>query len=167
MALPAFCPSCGHAVRVTGPSIGRCSGCAREVYANSRPTAGVLLVRGDRVLLIRRGAEPEVGKWDIPGGFLEEGEIPEDGACREIREELGLDLEPSALRLTGVSINRRRDFAVLDVLYEAPMPDQELRAGSDAESYAWFPIDDLPDDIAFEASRQALERWRARRRGLR
>jgi 8-oxo-dGTP diphosphatase len=123
----------------------------------------VLLVRGGEVLLVRRGAEPALGRWDIPGGFLEEGEAPEDGARREIREELGLDLAPDRLRLVMAYIHRRRDFAVLDILFEAPMPDQQPRPGSDAAACGWFPIDDLPDDIAFEATRNALERWRAAR----
>ena len=86
MALPLFCPFCGQSVEPLGHSIGRCVGCSEEIYANSRPTGGVLLIRDDHVLLVRRGAEPEVGRWDIPGGFLDEGESPEDGTCREMRE---------------------------------------------------------------------------------
>lgn len=164
MVLAAFCPYCGQAVRATGRSIGVCTGCSREVYANSRPTAGVLLVRGGQVLLIRRGAEPELGKWDIPGGYLDEGEPPEDGACRELREELGLDLAPTDLKLVLASINPRSDFAVLDVMFEARMPDQAPRPASDAASCGWFPIDALPADLAFEAARRALERWRANRK---
>jgi len=93
-----------------------------------------------------------------------EGEAPEDGACREMREELGLNLAPGDLQLVLASINQRSDFAVLDVLFEAAMPDQEPRAASDAASYGWFPIDDLPADLAFTATRRALERWRADRR---
>ena len=124
----------------------------------------MLLVRGGQILLVRRGAEPELGKWDVPGGFLEEGETPEDGARREILEELSIDLEPGALRLVLTSIKRRKDFAVLDVLFEAQMPDQEPRPGSDAASYGWFPINDLPADLAFDETRSALERWQAGRR---
>ena len=134
-----------------------------EVYANSRPTAGVFLVRGTEVLLIQRGAEPNVGKWDIPGGYLEEGEPPEEGACREIREELGVELKESDLRLALVSTSWWTDFAVLDVLFEAQMPNQEVRLGSDAAGFGWFPIGEFPNDIAFEATRTSLERWRAMR----
>lgn len=140
-----------------------CTGCAREVYANSRPTAGVLLVRGRQVLLVRRGAEPELGKWDVPGGFLEEGEVPEDGAVREIREELGIDVNRASLRLVLTSITRWSDYAVLDVLFEAPMPDAEPSPASDAASCGWFPIDELPADLAFDSTRLALERWRTAR----
>jgi len=124
----------------------------------------VLLVRGDQVLLVRRGAEPERGRWDIPGGFLDEGEAPEDGACREMQEELGLAIDPKALHLVLATVHRRPGFAVLDILFETPMPDQEPRIGSDAAEYGWFPIDDFPDDLAFAATRLALERWREERR---
>jgi len=49
-----------------------------------------LVVKGGRLLLVKRGVEPYEGCWDIPGGFLEAGEHPEDGAVREVQEETGL-----------------------------------------------------------------------------
>jgi len=50
------------------------------------------VVKGGRLLLVKRGVEPYKGCWDIPGGFLEAGEHPEDGAVREGQEETGLKL---------------------------------------------------------------------------
>jgi len=161
MPLPLFCPYCGSHVRTIAHSTGRCAGCRREVYANSRPTAGVFLVRGDEVLLVRRGHEPARGKWDLPGGFLEEGETPEDGLRREIREELDIDLE--SLHFALININPWPAGAVLDIMFEAEAPSREPTPGSDVAGYAWFPIDRLPQELAFEASRVALERWRSSR----
>ncbi len=166
MPLASHCPHCGAPVRPRGPSAGTCTGCGREVFANAKPAAGVFLVRGGRVLLIRRGAEPARGRWDIPGGFLEENEAPKDGAVREIREELGLDLQAGDLKLVATSLNVQPGGTVLDILFEADeaaLHGQEPRPGSDAASCRWFPVDDLPDDLAFEATRSALERWRASR----
>jgi 8-oxo-dGTP diphosphatase len=163
MPIPAHCPHCGNPVDLVAPSVGRCGGCEREVYANSRPAAGVFLVRGAQVLLVRRGAEPRVGAWDIPGGFLLEGERPEDGAAREIKEELSYELDPNLLRLALVSVNPWPGGAVLDVLYEAEAPAGEPVIGDDAAEARWFPIDALPEDIAFESSRTALIRWRQAR----
>jgi 8-oxo-dGTP pyrophosphatase MutT (NUDIX family) len=53
-----------------------------------------LLVRDGRVLIGRRKIEPRKGHWDLPGGFLEEGELPLDGLRREFLEETGLDVRP-------------------------------------------------------------------------
>ncbi len=162
MPLPTHCPDCG-AVVADAASAGHCSACGRAVYANARPAAGVFLLRGDRVLLVRRGAPPRVGAWDIPGGFLDEQEPPEQGAVREIAEELGWTLRPADLRLALVSLNPWPEGAVLDVLYEANAPPGEPTLGDDASEARWFSIDDLPDDIAFDSSRQALQRWREQR----
>ena len=51
-------------------------------------------MRDGRVLIGRRKIEPKQGHWDLPGGFLEEGEKPLDGLRREFLEETGLAIEP-------------------------------------------------------------------------
>ena len=60
------------------------------------PLVGVggVAIHRNRVLLIRRGAEPLKGEWSIPGGLVELGEELREGARRELREETGLDVEP-------------------------------------------------------------------------
>ena len=160
MPLPSYCPYCGDRVHGTYASAGTCVGCNREIFANSRPAAGVFICRGEKVLLVQRGVEPAKGKWDIPGGFLEEGESAEDGACREVMEELGYELFHDDLLLVSTQVNPWPAGAVLDVLFEAEAPPGEPRVDSDVSACCWFPIDNFPDDIAFEASRVALERWR-------
>jgi ADP-ribose pyrophosphatase YjhB (NUDIX family) len=52
---------------------------------------GVIIEQG-RALLIRRGSEPLLGEWSIPGGMLELGETLEEGVARELREETGLTI---------------------------------------------------------------------------
>src|SRR5205085_1223949 len=89
-----FCPRCREELELGGGR-ARCPWCGFVAYANSAPTANALVVDGEgRLLLVRRAIEPFKGRWDIPGGFLEEGEHPLDGIRRELREETGLDVEP-------------------------------------------------------------------------
>ncbi len=160
MALASFCPSCGAAVSRVSHSEGRCVACGRAVYAGSKPAAGVFLERAGRLLLVRRGADPGRGRWDLPGGFLDEGEDPEVGARREIREELGVEL--GALRLAAVGVNVLRDAAVLDVIYACDELLGEPVASSDAQALGWFTADALPppQDLAFEATARLLDHWR-------
>ena len=159
MALASFCPSCGAAVSRVTSSEGRCVGCGRAVFAGSKPAAGVFIEREGRLLLVRRGAEPARGRWDLPGGFLDEGEDPEDGARREIREELGLEL--GALRLATVGVNRLPDAAVLDVIYACDEVRGEPVASDDALAFGWFAADALPppEELAFEATARLLAHW--------
>src|SRR5882672_1402715 len=58
----------------------------------------------DEVLLLERAQEPNLGMWSPCGGKLhtEEGESPYACACREAREELGVELSPSDMHLTGL-----------------------------------------------------------------
>lgn len=59
-----------------------------------RPLVGVggVVIDGDRALLIRRGTQPLLGEWSIPGGTLELGETLEEGVARELLEETGLEV---------------------------------------------------------------------------
>ena len=61
------------------------------------PAVGVVCLRGDEVLLIRRGQPPRVGEWSLPGGRLEWGETTADAALRELREETGVEAELAGL----------------------------------------------------------------------
>lgn len=74
------------------------------VYAAAtKPRARVLLVHDNHALVVKNwlGA----GGWALPGGGIEPGESPAKAAAREIREELGFDIEPSALKHLGEHIS--------------------------------------------------------------
>jgi ADP-ribose pyrophosphatase YjhB (NUDIX family) len=109
-----------------------------------RPIPGVGAVVTDdrgRVLLVRRGAEPLVGEWNIPGGCVEAGETLETAVRREVREETGLDVEVGPV--VGV-IDRillddagRVQYHYVLVDYRCRIRGGALRAGSDASGVRW------------------------------
>ena len=89
-----FCPADGTRLKEPRPSGGSsCPLCGRSWYRNSAPSVGAAIVEGDKVLVTVRAREPEKGRVDVPGGFLEVGEHPVDGLAREVREELGVEVE--------------------------------------------------------------------------
>lgn len=108
---------------------------------------GVLLLDGDRVLLVQRGRPPQVGKWTVPGGGVELGETLEEAALRELAEETGLGCTLGPVVEVLDRVLRDGDgrveyhYVILDFLGTAPTG--ELRAGSDCAEARWVAIADL------------------------
>ena len=159
------CPRCAAALaREEGRVV--CAACGFTAYAHSHPTACALVADEDgRLLLARRAGEPDRGKWDLPGGFLEEGEHPLDALRRELREETGLEVEP--LDFVGVWVDRYGEGdeapATLNLYWTARVVAGEPRAADDVSELRWFSPDDLPParDLAFHIA-QVVAAWRAR-----
>ncbi|HEX6865667.1 MAG TPA: NUDIX hydrolase [Caulobacteraceae bacterium] len=57
------------------------------------PAVGVVVLRGEEVLLVRRGSPPRLGQWSLPGGRIEWGETAQAAAIRELTEETGVEAE--------------------------------------------------------------------------
>jgi 8-oxo-dGTP diphosphatase len=158
-----FCARCGSEVeRETGRV--RCPACGFIHYANSEPTACALCAdeRG-RVLLARRANEPFKGYWDLPGGFLEEGEHPLDALRRELREETGLEVEP--LDFVGIWTDRypygTQVGSTLNLYWTARVVRGSAQAADDVSEVAWFAPDELPgeEELAFHVA-DVLRAWR-------
>ena len=161
---PRFCQACGGAV-VEHDGRFDCAACGRRHYLNSKPTAGGLVVRDGKLLLVRRQNEPFKDWWDVPGGFLDAGEHPEAAVVRELREETGLEVRPA--RLFGMYMDTYGDDGepTLNIYYECEVVGGREQAGDDAVELGWFGVDEIPENVAFENGRQVIEDWRTSRRG--
>ena len=141
-----------------------CPACGYVWYRNPVPAAGVILVQDGRVLLVRRRWEPRAGAWCLPAGFMEAGEHPEQSAVRELQEETGVIAQLTGLFGVYAGFDDPRVRAVL-ILYTGAATGGEARPGDDAEELGWFPLDELPEDLAFASHRQALHELRERSAG--
>lgn len=109
------------------------------------------------VLLIERRNPPFEGRWALPGGFVEKGELVADAAPRELREETGLEV--GALELLGVYDTPGRDPRgwTVSAAYLARLGDERDVAGADdAGDARWFAVDELPE-LAFDHAQIAAD----------
>ncbi len=121
---------------------------------------------GLQVLLIRRGLEPFLGSWALPGGFVNMDEDLDEAARRELMEETHLQDVFLEQLFTFGKPGRDPRGRVVSVAYCALVrPDQHPATGdSDASEAAWHPVDTLPP-LAFDHAdilRIALERLRGK-----
>ncbi|MGQ0534549.1 MAG: NUDIX domain-containing protein [Methanobacteriota archaeon] len=122
------------------------------------------VVRGDALLLVRRGRPPFEGSWVLPGGLVEVGETTEAAVLRELAEETAL--HGRVRGLVGVYSDPKRDPRghTVSAVYAVDAPEGEPRGGDDAAEARFFPIRELPplafdhpkivrDALAFAATR--------------
>ena len=112
------------------------------------------------MLLGRRAHDPGAGLWDLPGGFLEEGEAPLEGLRREVLEETGLEVEPHSF--LGLFLEPYEGRIVLCLTWVGAVSSGSERPGDDLAELAWFGRDELPapDELAFSHYVAALSAWR-------
>lgn len=93
-----------------------------------------------RILLVRRGGHPFLGKWALPGGFVRPNETAEQAAVRELREETGVDDVYLEQLWTFTDIGRDPRTWVMSCSYMALIDSSRfrLKAGDDAEDASWF-----------------------------
>lgn len=121
--------------------------------------AGVVF-RDAEVLLVRRKAPPYAGRWSLPGGAVEVGETMHEAVVREVREEVGLDVEP--MELVGVYDNIVKEggrvrfhYTLVDFLCR-PVGSR-LRPGTDAAEAQWVSLRDLDGVDMTPLARTAIE----------
>lgn len=111
----------------------------------------VLIVNAKReILLIRRSETEDVlpGLWDIPGGTLEDGEDPKEGAIREVKEETSLEVKNLCLfhYTSSVDYGKNKQFVRLIFTGECASSDIRLNP-EDHDEYRWVFPDDISDDM--------------------
>lgn len=159
------CPVCATAIRPEGGKV-ECPNCGFVTYAHSMPTASAVVSDDQgRVMLSRRATDPQAGKWDLPGGFVEEGEHPLDSLRRELEEEAGIGLREE--ELLGIWIDqyeyKRRTVYTFNVYYAARIDSGTPEPADDVAELRFFAADEVPvAELAFGHIEDVLSAWRAR-----
>jgi len=128
----------------------------REYPEYAVAAVGAVLIRSGRILLVKRGYPPAVGKWSLPGGVIEAGESLADAATRELEEETGLRARPLGVVwvLNNVVLDPlgrvKYHYLIVDVIFDSESVEGSLRAGGDALDVSWVDLGEVPirDDIS-------------------
>lgn len=128
-------------------------------YEKPSLTADIAVITksNPRILLIRRGGHPFLGKRALPGGFANKNEAIEDTARRELEEETGI--KANDMKLIGVYSKPGRDprgwVASAAFLF---ITDKAIaKAGDDARDAAWFEIKKEDNKVILSSSNEAIE----------
>jgi 8-oxo-dGTP diphosphatase len=110
------------------------------------PAVGAIILRGDEILLVKRGGEPGLGRWSAPGGSVELGETLVEATAREVMEETGLEVEIGALAGVCELIVRENEsilFHYVLVDYFATVLSGEAVAATDASECRWVRLGEI------------------------
>ena len=123
---------------------------------NPVPAVGVVCIRDDRVLLIRRGRPPRLGEWSLPGGKIEPGERAVDAALRELREETGVTATIVGLVdvVDGFFPEAARHYVLID--YAAVWVAGEPVAGDDAAEACFVTPAEAEAMVAWDETRRII-----------
>ncbi|HZV01595.1 MAG TPA: ATP-binding protein [Planctomycetota bacterium] len=175
MKAPRFCSTCGFELppQFEGqPPLEHCPRC--DAPARRRPSvggAGIVIRDGERgpeILLVRRAPLVRfgAGRWCIPCGYVEWGEDVRDAVRREVREETGLDVE--VLDAYDVHSNfHDPERQTAGCWFRARPTDTtaEPVPGDDVDRVEFFPLDALPDELAFPTDERVLARLKRELKG--
>lgn len=134
-----------------------CEQCGFVFFPSPKLVVGCLVIDDGRVLLLKRGNEPALGKWTFPGGFVEFAERATDAARRETEEEVGLRAKID--RLLGVYTDTSNHNAQL-VAFLAHPESGTPNPSSEALEVRYYAPDEIPwDTLAFPSTTAALIDW--------
>lgn len=154
-----FCPTCRWELKrkkIDGQNLLHCSNCGFIFWNNPKPVASVLIHQNNKVLLLRRARQPLRGYWCLPGGYINYDETPEQAACREVQEEIGLELKIEGL--IGVyRIDNDPRGVNIDIIYQGAAKGGIHLSGEHATN-RFFPTGQLPQKIAY-LHKETISDW--------
>ena len=132
-------------------------------YPDSPQSAvGAIVIRGDKVLLVKRCNPPGKGLWSIPGGCIELGETLQEAAERELKEETGVAIRARKPVYTFDVIDRddqgriRFHYVIVDLLADYVSGNPSPR--SDACEARWVTLQELEELPMSRTTREVLKK---------
>lgn len=161
-----YCPECGAHTFIAQADNKSfcCTACGFTYFHNIAAATSVFVRYKNEIILCERAFEPAKGAYDLPGGFQEAGESFEEGAMREVREELALQL-PSVrylFSLPNTYLYKGVSYYTSDCYFETVLPNRPpITTNDDVAGFKWVSLEQInTHEIAFENLRLAIERYK-------
>ena len=153
-----FCPVCGgklksQNVKEHEPTRLVCRDCEFIFYLDPKLVACAIVEEEGGIVLLRRDIEPQKGKWVMPGGYVDRGEVVEDAALKETEEECGLKIRLKDL----LGVYSYPEKLEVVIVYTAEVLSGDLMVGDETQASRLFKPGEIPwDELAFESTQDAL-----------
>jgi len=159
-----FCPRCAAPGNFNNADLSfKCPVCGFHFYLNSAAAVAAVIFNPEgKLLIVKRGVEPSIGMYDLPGGFVDPGEDAETALLREIEEELNLKIEsysfytsfPNQYQFSGTIV-----FTV-DLAFKCNIIDfSEMKYGDDIMGIEFMYPEEIDLHLVpFESARNLLKK---------
>lgn len=158
-----YCQRCGQPTepkQVDDRQRPVCTACGAVTYQDPKLAVAVIIERDGQILFGKRADWVSApGLWSFPAGFVERGEVVEQAAIREAREETGLTIEVGA----AVGVFSEPGNPVVLIAYPAISHDGTLTPADDLTALAWHSPESLPE-LAFGHDIDIIHAWQSWRR---
>lgn len=159
-----FCPSCAGDLAerdFDGKKKLACTRCSYVYWNNPQPVVTVLVLSedGKELLLIKRSIPPRIGFYALPGGYMDTLEGAFEATIRETKEETGYDIEIVGFHWTA-PVPGKNEFLVF---FLGKVVGGAAKESVETSEVKFFPLDALPENIAFPLHQEAINRLRAKK----
>ena len=159
-----YCPNCQSTHFIFENNFRfHCQDCDFTYYHNVAAAVAIVFTFEDKVLFTVRNVDPDRGKLDLPGGFIDPNETAEEASCREIKEELGLNLLPKDLKYITTSPNnylyKNVPYRTMDIFYEYNLESDSISvvAKDEIQELVWIKRSEIDlNKIGFVSIRKVI-----------
>lgn len=140
-----------------------CPSCGFVQFPDPKVAVIALVIHQGSILLVQRGVDPAKGRWALPGGYMDAGEMPANALQRELAEEVGLAVDVQDLiQIYPMNNGEGRRVGIVLAFTATPADDLAIvRVGDDVADAGWFAPDAIPADLAFESTITLIQAWLA------
>lgn len=162
----AHCSYCGGLFFDSNKFPQECYICKNVTYVNPLPV-GVAMIPctptkichfKPSLLLIQRASGDEAGKWALPGGYIELGETLEEGTAREVKEEVGLDLDPNIFKVFDAKTAKSGNILIFSFYDKYGLTLDDIKFVPNKEVTA-IKVVDGSEEIAFPTHQKIIESY--------